>query len=689
MSWERPLLVKCCGICIILCLIAFTHVVIASQTHLNEDAVTEVTRDVGPADSIVVGQSAWISASRRHNMHGEVVLDANPVNPKELIACSISSASTAHPDSDLSEFDVVYASDDSGRTWHHSLDSPAFASDPSCGFSGDGRAFFIATTLRHLLAYRSVDGLAAWREIAALPPLDAPVFTRVNGEPHCLLIEGTGPAGSPRGMVIGRDIYILADDGTRFGDFGSHADPPGFSSTSGNAVTDAAGNLWVVYRDLRIKNGMIRDNSAGKSNTVLRVFELPTRQRGVGKVETVANAYSSDSLATKDAPSLSVDASPSSPFFGSVYVVWSDVRTGRNRILFSSSHNRGDAWSRPTLLDDNNGFKAPLAGPDDFMPTITVGKSGVIGVVWYDRRDAPDDLGYQLRFTASLDGGLSWLPSVPVTSYVSDWNNVPLSTDALSIKVGTGIVQPELDFHSFAVHTGDYSLISVDARGVFHPIWVDTRTGTSQLWTAPVAVHGAVTVVHRRTSEALVLPAQRQVPVSRNDPAFFATPFKVTREVTQSVRVVSNSLHYNSTSHRLTFLAAVQNLSMEPLTGPLALVIRSAIPRFAAFAFMNADNRLPRMGACWSFDNRTLVQSAQTPYRLIAMNLLWRGPQRLTHKIAYSPYGWKAIRPYLESFNFSVISTSSPITKTSSTTRSDVCSPAIRPSGCTRDSTCR
>ena len=34
--------------------------------------------------------------------------------------------------------------------------------------------------------------------------------------------------------------------------------------------------------------------------------------------------------------------------------------------------------------------------------------------------------------------------------------------------------------------------MAVDADGVFHAMWVDNRTGVSQLWTAPITVRGSV-----------------------------------------------------------------------------------------------------------------------------------------------------------------------------------------------------
>jgi hypothetical protein len=50
------------------------------------------------------------------------------------------------------------------------------------------------------------------------------------------------------------------------------------------------------------------------------------------------------------------------------------------------------------------------------MPAIAVNNDGVVAVAWYDRRDNPDNLGYFERLSASLDGGVTWLPSIRVSA---------------------------------------------------------------------------------------------------------------------------------------------------------------------------------------------------------------------------------------------------------------------------------
>jgi hypothetical protein len=91
-------------------------------------------------------------------------------------------------------------------------------------------------------------------------------------------------------------------------------------------------------------------------------------------------------------PSVAID-SGNGPFKDKIHVAWPDWRSGRSEILLISSSDKGKTWSKPIVVNDDFG-RAPNEGPDDFMRAIAVNSSGVVGVMWYDRRDNPDDLGY-------------------------------------------------------------------------------------------------------------------------------------------------------------------------------------------------------------------------------------------------------------------------------------------------------
>jgi hypothetical protein len=125
----------------------------------------------------------------------------------------------------------------------------------------------------------------------------------------------------------------------------------------------------------------------------------------------------------------------------------------------------GESWSAPRVVSDD--ASPPNRGnrPNNFMPTIAVNNSGVVGISWYDRRDNPDNLSYWVRFSASVDGGATWLPSLRVSTHAN--------------------LKKEDDFR---FNGGDTSGLTADVDGAFHPLWIDNRTGIHQMWTTTVTV---------------------------------------------------------------------------------------------------------------------------------------------------------------------------------------------------------
>src|SRR5262249_21704553 len=65
----------------------------------------------------------------------------------------------------------------------------------------------------------------------------------------------------------------------------------------------------------------------------------------------------------------------------------------------------------------------------------------------------------------SLDGGVTWLPSVRVSTHAN--------------------LREEGDSR---FNGGGTSGLAADADGVFHPVWIDNRAGIHQMWTATVTV---------------------------------------------------------------------------------------------------------------------------------------------------------------------------------------------------------
>jgi hypothetical protein len=185
---------------------------------------------------------------------------------------------------------------------------------------------------------------------------------------------------------------------------------------------------------------------------------------------------------------LAIDAS-TSRFKDRLYVVWPDRRSGHTQIFFASSSNAGATWTPPRPIDDN----APNSTTDHFMANVAVNRAGIVGVMWYDRRDHPDNLGWDVRFSASLDGGATFLPSVKISERANTFppgaslarSRTDASTgDSAALQRATVAAARE----SFKYMGGDTAGLAADASGAFHPVWVDNRTGVPQVWTAKVVV---------------------------------------------------------------------------------------------------------------------------------------------------------------------------------------------------------
>ena len=146
---------------------------------------------------------------------------------------------------------------------------------------------------------------------------------------------------------------------------------------------------------------------------------------------------------------------------GTLYLAWQDTRFGDRDVLFARSADDGKSWSEPTRVNDD-----PKGdGHDQFFPALSVGPDGVIDLSWYDRRDDAEHKALDLYYSFSADGGASWSQNLRVTSVSSD---------------------PTKSHHQNGnVFIGDY-IDSDSAPGAAHPVWVDTRNGVADVYSATI-----------------------------------------------------------------------------------------------------------------------------------------------------------------------------------------------------------
>jgi hypothetical protein len=248
------------------------------------------------------------------------------------------------------------------------------------------------------------------------------------------------------------------------------------------------------------------------------------------------------------------------------------------RVFFSRSADRGRTWSEPMLLSPN--VPATVA---QYHPTVAVNDSGVVGVRWFDTRNVPNGLGYDEYFTASIDGGESFLPATRVSS-ASSWplgrgNLTPtafsIGSDSSGIRIGLQSA------YSFRTSVGDYMGLSTDRNGNFYSAWTDSRSGTSQIYVSQIAVR----------------PMPR-VPASLTQ-----------RDVTAKVAAILDPTRYDSTTGIMSLPIRIRNTSSDTLYPPISVEVASfgsagdavKFPDLPVAAILNAQNRKSGAGATFDY----------------------------------------------------------------------------------------
>ena len=98
-----------------------------------------------------------------------------------------------------------------------------------------------------------------------------------------------------------------------------------------------------------------------------------------------------------------------------VYMLASVIPNGAGsgtNVMFSRSTDGGQSFSAPIRINDD-------ANPQNkwhWFGTLSVAPNGRIDSVWYDSRNAANNIDSQLFYSWSTDGGVTWAPNVAVSN---------------------------------------------------------------------------------------------------------------------------------------------------------------------------------------------------------------------------------------------------------------------------------
>lgn len=415
------------------------------------------------ATPYVISANVQVSASQSSARHYESYVGADPKNASRLFACAYVVRANDEIDN------VYYLSLDGGQQWSQVLTIPN-AVDPSCVISAKGTLiagaihdvkFPDGKTDSTLSVHRSQDG-QRWQEAAVQTESRGLDRAYVTVDGARVYAHGYHQSKTPPAFVV---VYPSTNGGQSFPvavnvNATKFEDPWFFP---GNGVVSNDGTFFAVLAELdNTKNNMsYRTDAASAPQSANAVMDLLISKGKTERlVSVVPGVFYDRRVAQISMPALAIDRSRG-PFGGRMYMAWPDARYGhRTQILLSVSTDAGRTWSEPKVVSDDAGDSTA----NNFMPAVAVNRDGVVGLLWYDRRDNPDNVGYWVRFSASLDGGKTWLPSRRVST------------------------APNVPGDDTRKNSGDTAGLAADAQGRFHPVWIDNRSGIPQMWTTTVEI---------------------------------------------------------------------------------------------------------------------------------------------------------------------------------------------------------
>ena len=262
------------------------------------------------------------------------------------------------------------------------------------------------------------------------------------------------------------------------------------------------------------------------------------------------------------------------PFRGRIYQVGVDNAGDRYNVRVIHSSDDGKTWSKPVTVNDN---KVPA---DHANPTISVNNRGVVGVVWNDRRAHKNEC-YDLYFSASLDGGDTFLPNVTPggkpTCSMATGNWAPNAEVSAYPKTEEGQSVEGQGFNVLMISTrfpggGDTQGLDSGADGTFHAAWIDGSSGVMRLATTPFTVPDAA-----------------------------ARAVKSERDVSTQVKLVAEDCAFDWKENAFACRMHLENKSPLPVAGPFAVELQNMMVNLTDFRVENADNGRAAEGARWTF----------------------------------------------------------------------------------------
>jgi BNR repeat-like domain len=446
---------------------------------------------LGAQGAILVGPNVMVSRESGYP-NVELMIAANPKDARNLIGSAIVSTP-------VRDKCVIYSSMDDGNTWVM-VDLPQLPADGSgnaqVAFGPDGTAYF--SMLGQIIGeggskqfvitlLRSKDGGLSWETMGTYGAGHGPDHDQVTLGADGTIYTTCLCRFSDAAWSIG--LFVSRENGAQtVGPMKIATAPEKMGVQSLNPLVLSDGVLFVPYyvfepKELEERTKPEFDVYAVTSRDGGATFSAPTKI-GTQRLDPYAHAPSPYAFVV-----FAVDKR-STKFRDRIYMLAAEAVEGRYVLKLSYSKDRGASWSGAKMVAP---VEAATPYDNQYQPQIAVNRDGVVGMSWFDTREAARGGSYREYFTASLDGGETFLPAAKVASEASriGWadGDVLRPTIDSPRTNGKGEIQFSMITSSNShPNGGDYMGLVADENGTFHPFWSDTRTGSFQAWTAVVRV---------------------------------------------------------------------------------------------------------------------------------------------------------------------------------------------------------
>ncbi len=416
---------------------------------------------------IAVGPDRLVAADSQKRPLVEPHLAVRPGDANHMLAAAIAE----HPNLDSPDC-AAFASADGGKTWtRHDLGLKD-CGDPWVVVLEDGTAILTVLGNKNqaateLLVYRSPDGGISWPDVP---------HSLGAGHDHETMVVDRRLPGQRNGSFYLTTVQEFKEPVTGLdfaAAFVTHSHDAGRTFSIPTRIFPSALGFNTHLPGV-LSDGTLLVSFADYNRPSLDGQEwLKTERAWVIRSTDGGDHFSPPFLITESCgrsfSSMKVDFSTSG-FRDRIYYLCHDYYF-RNVFLHYSSDG-GMTWSNPIQVNQSSG-SSPLVR----TPSMAVNTEGVLGVAWYDgRKDDRGFLGYlrceNVFFTASLDGGRTFLPEVMVSTEKS----CPDSPE-------NGMVGKRFPAG------GDYQGMVALPDGSFHLLWSDSRSGVFELRTAIIKVN--------------------------------------------------------------------------------------------------------------------------------------------------------------------------------------------------------